>query len=141
MLKERERFYVLAVTSSQQLRFATGSATVKEVVTCLPRASWQRLSAGDGTKGPRFYDWALFPFRSGSRLGWQNAVLFRRSTSDKTNIAYYFVFAPPEATLATRARVAGSRWGIEESFETAKGKWDSTSTRCVHGRAGIVTSR
>lgn len=34
--------------------------------------------------------------------------------------AYYVVFAPRAATLAEVARVAGTRWAIEQSFEEAK---------------------
>lgn len=50
---ERHRCgYVLAVTSSQRLGMRPVTAWVED----LPDAAWQRLSAGDGTKGPRLYD-------------------------------------------------------------------------------------
>jgi hypothetical protein len=34
------------------------SGTAEEIMQTLDASAWQRLSAGDGTKGPRLYDWA-----------------------------------------------------------------------------------
>jgi len=41
-------------------------------------AAWQRLSAGDGAKGPRLYDWARLEHRGGA-AGFRCALLLRRS--------------------------------------------------------------
>jgi SRSO17 transposase len=46
--------YVLTVTAAQRL----GRIPVEEWLAEVPPAGWQRLSAGDGAKGPRLYDWA-----------------------------------------------------------------------------------
>jgi SRSO17 transposase len=35
-------------------------------------------------------------------------------------MAYYVCFGPADTTLDELVRVAGSRWAIEESFQTAK---------------------
>jgi SRSO17 transposase len=48
------RGYVLAVTSRQRL----GVKTVADWLEEVPSGAWQRLSAGDGAKRPRLYDWA-----------------------------------------------------------------------------------
>lgn len=37
-------------------------------------------------------------------------------------MAYYRVFGPEATTVAEMARVAGTRWVIEEGFERAKGE-------------------
>ncbi|GHJ29615.1 hypothetical protein TPA0910_40480 [Streptomyces hygroscopicus subsp. sporocinereus] len=37
-----------------------------------------------------------------------------------TTIAYFLASAPPDATLADLARIAGCRWKIEECFQSAK---------------------
>ena len=37
-------------------------------------------------------------------------------------MAYYIVSAPKRTRLAEMVRVAGARWAIEESFQTAKGE-------------------
>src|SRR2546428_117497 len=51
------------------------------------------------------------------RRGW---VLARRSISDPTEIAYYVCFGRRGTRLPELVRVAGSRWAVEESFQTAK---------------------
>jgi SRSO17 transposase len=42
--------------------------------------------------------------------------------SNPQEVAYYVVSGPSQTTLGERARVAGARWAVEESFETAKGE-------------------
>src|SRR6185312_2124280 len=56
--ERHRRGYVLAVTSKQYL----GQRPVTNWIKRLPRKAWQRLSAGDGAKGPRLYDWAYIPY-------------------------------------------------------------------------------
>src|SRR5919201_526857 len=51
------------------------------------------------------------------RRGW---VLARRSISDPTEIAYYVCYGKRATRLRALVRVAGTRWAIEESFQTAK---------------------
>lgn len=54
------------------------------------------------------------------RWGQGHWLLARRSVSDPTDIAYYACFGPVDTSLAELVRVAGSRWAIEECFQTAK---------------------
>lgn len=87
--------------------------------------SWQRLSAGDGSKGPRLYDWAWTPLwrlqLTPEEQAWGHWLLVRRSLDDPTESAYYVVFAPREGIpLEVLARVAGMRWRIESAFEMAR---------------------
>jgi SRSO17 transposase len=56
-LAARQRGYVLAVTSGQRL----GLIAVEDWLARVPPKGWRRLSAGDGAKGPRLYDWASLP--------------------------------------------------------------------------------
>jgi len=49
--------YVLAVTRTQRLGFKTVADWLEDV----PSGAWQRLSAGEGAKGPRLYDWVHLP--------------------------------------------------------------------------------
>jgi SRSO17 transposase len=86
----------------------------------IPDDAWQRLSCGDGAKGPREYDWALLPLpRWGQSAAVSHALLVRRSLTDG-ELAYFVVFAPTKTPLQTLATVAGMRWTIEECFETGK---------------------
>lgn len=102
----------------------TGPSQVRadQLATALPAAAWERLSAGDGAKGPRLYDWARVRLFRLHWPGWEHWLLVRRRSSDPRELAYYVVFAPAGTPLSTLVRVAGTRWAIEECFETAKGE-------------------
>jgi hypothetical protein len=109
--------YVLTVTSAQHL----GLRPVGDWATEVPKGGWTRLSAGDGAKGPRLYDWACVPFR-GAREGWQKALLIRRALEKPDELTFYLTLAPEGTELATLVQVAGTRWTIEACFEAAKGE-------------------
>jgi hypothetical protein len=70
-LEQRDLAYVLAVKATQPLWAASehGPAGVPacQLVARLPTRAWRRLSAGDGAKGPRVYDWARVAL---TRPGW-----------------------------------------------------------------------
>ena len=83
---------------------------------------WARLSAGDGAKGLRWYDWLWLPLAAPWQHAWRGWLLIRRSLSNLTELTMDVVFAPPETTLATVVQVAGSRWTMERCFTEAKGE-------------------
>jgi len=115
--EQHRRGYVLAVTSSHSL----GLRPVCDWIKGLPAEAWQRLSAGDGAKGPRLYDWALLPYHGGA-AGFRCALLVRRSIAKPEELAFYLTHAPEQITEANLVRVAGARWHIESLFEQAKGE-------------------
>jgi SRSO17 transposase len=119
-LEERLQPYVLAVPMNQRIGL---THRADEVVASWEASRWLRLSAGEGSQGPRLYDWAWqeLSYRW-TEPGWKQWLLARRSLSDPTEIAYYFVFAPESVTLEQVVRVAGSRWQVEEALELAKGQ-------------------
>ena len=123
-LEERGMPYVLAVPVNQYtiatLDGRIAQARVDAVSAAVPESDWQRLSAGAGAKGPRIYDWMRVPIRPLSEPG-RYWLLVRRSLTDG-ELAHYLCFCLPEASLADLVAVAGRRWAIEESFQTAKGE-------------------
>ena len=124
---KRQLRYVLGVTSTQSLwvwdQGAPRHRPIRDVVQRIAADGWTRLSAGDGAKGPRMYDWAWGQIREAAvQAGWGAWWLARRSLSDPTEIAYYLACAPAETTLASLVQVAGTRWAVEETVETGKGE-------------------
>ena len=115
--ERHRRGYVLAVTSGQRLGLRPVAAWIKR----LPKKNWRRLSAGDGAKGPRLYDWAGVPY-SGAAPGFQCALLVRRSIAKPAELTFYLTHAPKGTSLAELVRVAGMRWNVESLFEQAKGE-------------------
>jgi SRSO17 transposase len=117
-LEERLQPYVLAVPKNQRIGL---THRADEVVASWQASRWQRLSAGEGSQGPRLYDWAWQSLDFWwTESGWKQWLLARRSLSDATEIAYYLVFAPESVTLEQVVRAAGSRWQVEEAFGLAK---------------------
>jgi SRSO17 transposase len=120
-LEARPIGYVLAVSGKDTV--AGPDWRQRRISTYLaapPAEGWARLSAGDGAKGPRWYDWLRLPLIAPLAAGWERWVLLRRSVADPTEITAYVCFAPAGTTLADRVRVAGSRWTVEICFEAAK---------------------
>jgi SRSO17 transposase len=128
MLDERGMFYVLAVASNQQVHPAGGGAghfsegRIDDAVAALDSRCWTTITVGAGAKGPRTYQWARArvrpsPEQPGEPEHW---LLARRSLTDPGEIAYYLAAAPTKTPLRELARIAGVRWAIEETFQTAK---------------------
>jgi SRSO17 transposase len=119
--------HVMAVKRTEPLLAMTargpGQVPAERLLAEVAPEQWLRLSAGEGSKGKRFYDWVRVPLW---RFGWPANVGFwllaRRSTSDPGELAFYACFAPADTSLAALVRVAGCRWRVEEAFELAKGE-------------------
>jgi SRSO17 transposase len=125
MLEETGVGYVLAVPKSQQIKSLAGIWRIDQLITEAPDDAWQRLSCGDGAKGPRVYDWAAaklpaIPFFDADTPTQERWVLARRSLARPEDIAYYMAYAPAGTTVEKLVTVAGSRWAIEMCFQSAK---------------------
>jgi SRSO17 transposase len=130
-LVERGMSYVLAVPSNQRVHPAAGSGggdgrfsegRIDDAVAGLDLRCWTTITVGVGAKGPRTYQWARarvrpLPEHPGEPEHW---LLARRSVTDPTDRAYYLAAAPARTPLRELARIAGVRWAIEETFQTAK---------------------
>jgi SRSO17 transposase len=121
-LEAERRAYVLAVPKSHRVWLGERQASAQAAVARVPAEAWARLSAGDGSQGPRWYEWAWLPPAGDCPPGWGRWLLARRGVSDPTKVAYYRVFAPTGTPLEGAVRAAGSRWTIEDCFERAKGE-------------------
>ena len=120
-LARRGLGYVLAVAKSHPVTTGIGPRPAGELAKRLPARAWQRLSAGPGAKGPRWYDWALIEaadpaVTEGDGPHW---LLIRRRISDG-EYAFYRAHAPRPVPLAQLVRVAGSRWKVEDGFADGK---------------------
>jgi SRSO17 transposase len=128
---ERRRIgYVVAVPRSQTIPAAVGSSRADSAAGAAPENAWKRLSCADGAKGPRLFDWALASVSAGEHTppGWGRWLLVRRQilspnqldAGKQPELAYYLCAGPPGTTDDELIRVAGTRWAIEECFQTAK---------------------
>lgn len=164
-LEARGVGYVLAVACSHQVITTTRTQRVSGVKNTktgktrtvlekqradklaagLPKQAWQQVSAGEGSKGMRLYDWAWIAIKpepitqskakktdtsSGNtvdpaaekaaptRSGRWWLLIRRNNTTGE--LAYYRCYATRPVPLTTLVHVAGRRWRVEESFQAGK---------------------
>ncbi|WP_017583303.1 IS701 family transposase [Nocardiopsis valliformis] len=117
-LEQHRIGYVMQMAATDRLVTPRGLLAVKELAVLVPEQAWQKLSAGTGAKGERFYNWALIDdVADGSGVRW---VLLRRNRTTG-ELAFYRCYAPAPVPLARLVAVAGRRWRVEESFAQGKG--------------------
>jgi SRSO17 transposase len=121
-LEAHPHAYVLAVTGQEYVWLGGQQRQVKTLLAALPEDGWTRRSAGDGAKGPRWYDWRWLLLAAPLEPGWRRWLLVRRRVSAPPELTAYVVFARQATTMEEVVRVAGSRWTIESGFEAAKGE-------------------
>ena len=100
---------------------------------CRPRPG--HSTAGEGSKGPRLYDWARIRLPWTVDAGFERWLLIRRNRRDASERAFYLVFTRTGTPLAELAGAAGLRWTIEECFQRAKEELglDHCEARSWHG--------
>jgi SRSO17 transposase len=145
-LRRAGKGYVLGVNATHPFNAWIGkpavAGTAEAIAADLDPAAWRRLSAGEGTKGPRLYDWAYLELadleaaEDDDRLSgpWTRGLLVRRSIADG-ECAYFTTWCPAGTAIETLVKVEGHRWAIEDAFETAKTELglDHNETRSWHG--------
>ena len=124
--------YVLGVTGQHSF-WSWGSSepiagTAGEIAGTVPAPAWRRLSAGQGTKGPRWHAWAYLELATPPAEAvdpaldesiWARGLLIRRSLAD-ASLAFFTTWCPAGTPVETLVAVEGRRWAIEDAFETAK---------------------
>jgi SRSO17 transposase len=115
--------YVLAVAKSHRILTGIGTRTAVDLAVRLPARAWHWMSAGHGSKGERWYDWALVqttdPAADPAGQGGHHWLLIRRNRKTGEH-AFYRAYSPTPVSLATLVKVAGRRWSVEESFASSK---------------------
>ena len=114
--------YILAVPYTYSIWTQGRQVSAETLMAAQPEAAWIRLSAGEGSQGPRYYDWTWLQLPYLSNLESAHWLLARRSISLPHEVAYYHACAASTTPLSELVRIAGSRWPIEVGFEQAKGE-------------------
>ena len=146
VLRKAGKGYVLGVASNHVFR-SWGKTqliggTAAKIAENLPKNAWRRLSAGEGTKGPRLHDWAYLEladldavqYNSALTGEWTRGLLIRRNIA-VSDLAFFATWCPKGTPMEKLVSVEGCRWAIEDSFETAKNELglDHNETRSWHG--------
>jgi SRSO17 transposase len=126
-LRELGLAYVVIIPCDYRVTVARN--TVIRADQAIPDAVFERRSCGNGTKGPRYGDWALIATADPREL-----LLIRRFPDrDKNQYAFYLCWSPEgrPATMTYFITIAGRRWPVEVTFKTAKDAlgWDQCQAR------------
>jgi SRSO17 transposase len=121
-LESNNQPFVLAVSGKEAVWLDSHQRQIKLILAELPVDGWERLSAGAGSKGLRWYDWRRLELSEPPERSSKRWLLIRRSISDPSELTGYIAFAKAGTRLGEMVRVAGTRWSVEESIQTAKGE-------------------
>jgi SRSO17 transposase len=144
-LRQAGKGYVLRVSANHWFgswnKPSPVGGTAEEIAKEVLPSNWKRVSAGDGTKGPRLHDWCYLEladldageFNDDNHGLWTRGLPIRRDIADD-DLAYFTTWCPAGTLIETLVSVEGHRWAIEDSFETAKNEFglDRNETRSWH---------
>ncbi|MEO3830382.1 IS701 family transposase [Actinomadura sp. B10D3] len=136
--------YVMAVPVDLPLIGSRGQATrADKAASRLTGADFERRSAGQGTKGGRYYDWAAITVRVKDQPpadGYAHLLLVRRSISDPTDFEHFLCHARPAPRSRSSSRSPGCAGRSRRTTNTAKTSSAWTNTRSANGPPGTGTS-
>ena len=92
---------------------STPAGTTIRADEAVAGAVFERRSCGNGSKGPRYSDWAITTTGIHGQY-----LLIRRLISRPDQYTFYLCWAPPDrpATMTYFITIAGRRWPVEETF-------------------------
>jgi SRSO17 transposase len=146
LLRKAGKGYVLGVASNHVFcswgKPQPVAGTASAIAQNLPKKAWHRLSSGEGTKGPRWHDWAYLEladldvgeYNDDLAGEWTRGLLIRSNIADGS-LAFFSTWCPKDTSIQKLVSVEGHRWAIEDSFETTKNELglDHNETRSWHG--------
>src|SRR5207237_3840737 len=88
-----------------------GRDRVGEVVAALPASAWRRVVVGDGSQGPRMYEYVEVPvwFCEDGLPGPPERLLVRRTLGQSAELTYHRASAPATVPLEKLAQARGTR--------------------------------
>lgn len=121
-LEAQKQADVLAVSGKETVWRNQRQQRISSLLAELPLEGWERLSAGAGSKGPRWYDWLRLELSEPAEADFKRWLLVRRSITDPSEVTAFVSDSLASTTLVQLVRVAGLRWTVEESIQTGKGE-------------------
>jgi SRSO17 transposase len=125
--------YVLAVPCDLPLVDVRGAASrVDALLAETDPGVWQQRSAGAGSKGHRYYDWAAHAVTVKGQPpapGFAHTLLIRRAITPKVTakhpdgiyeVEYFLVHALAGTAITAMITAAGLRWNIEDDNKAGK---------------------
>jgi hypothetical protein len=148
MLRQAGKGYVLGVNATHPFTSWIGkpevAGTAEAIAGNLEESAWQRLSAGEGSKGERLYEWAyceLADLGPGDYAAtwtglWTRGLLIRRSLTDG-ELAFFSTWCPAETGPAQP-----HGWGTSVLLDLVPGRdWSGAASRMGNLRSSRPGAR
>lgn len=103
-LLDKNQAYVMAISRQQHIAIGFQQIRVDDAVESFPANAWNKLSAGPGTKGERWYEWAAMKLCWPASEGMSQYLLVRRNIKDIKDIPHYFCHVSSDIAVAELAR-------------------------------------
>ena len=156
-LRRAGKGYVLGVNSNHWFgswnRDRPIGGTAAEIAAALEPADWRRLSAGNGTKGPRLHDWAYLAradleadeFNDENHGLWTRGLLIRRNIAGG-DLACFTTWCPAGTSIETLVSIEGHRWAEDAKVPSAQPmesdrRGSRTASRPPRTSSGSITTR
>jgi len=109
--------YVVIIPCDYRVTLAEGRTVRAD--EAIAGAVFERRSCGNGTKGPRYGDWALI-----ATADPRESLLIRRLDRAENKYTFYLCWAPEDrpATMTYFITVAGRRWPGRNYFQNREGR-------------------
>ncbi len=138
-LEEQDQAYLLAVPAHATFLVGRYEYGVGEVHAALAEGDWQRLRAGPGSQGERWYDWQCLVLAEGADADKGPCLLFRRACAQPQKWRAYLVWGPRPATCPPWSGLPAAAGASSRPSRWPSRKWAWTSTRCATPGAGTAT--
>src|SRR5215813_7111864 len=110
LLRNAGKGYVLGVASNRVFhswgKQQSIAGTASAIAQSLPKKAWRRLPSGEGTKGPRWHDWAYLEmadldaseYNDDLAGEWTRGLLIRRNIADGS-LAFFSTWCPKGTSI------------------------------------------
>ena len=138
-LEAQDQACLLAVPAHERFLVGRYEYVVGEVYADLAEEDWQRLSAGPGSKGERWYDWQCLVLAEGTDADKGHCLLFRRACAQPQKWQAYLVWGPRPATCPPWSGLPAAAGASSRPLSWPSRRWAWTCTRCATRGAGTAT--
>jgi SRSO17 transposase len=152
-LRRAGKGYVLGVSATHPFNSWIGkpevAGTAEDIANKLDEGAWRCLSAGPGSKGERFYDWAyceladleVAEYNSALAGLWTRGLLIRRSLNDE-DLAFVSTWCPAGTRRLRRSLpLRGGAGRLRTPSRLPRSSLGSPTTKPAPGTVGTGMSR
>jgi SRSO17 transposase len=151
LLRKEGKGYVLGVASNHVFhswgKQPSVAGAASAIAQSLPKKAWRRLPSGEGTKGPRWHDWAYLEladldvseYNDDLAGEWTRGLLIRRNIADGS-LAFFSTWCPKGTSMQKLVSVKAIAGPSRTASKPPRTNSALITTKPAPGMAGIAMS-